>query len=130
MAAHGSWFAKMDALAGILNSMTPFKRCLTPNRITLTSTKKMNNAAISLSCFCAIFGFSPTKQFGPMWNDPKYVMECLYRYAKEEGHNTASRTVAEFALRLAEDQYAATGEEINAIIRLYQLGLENEVISL
>lgn len=64
-----------------------------------------------------------------MWNDPSRVIECLARYASNEGHSTRNKTVCCLAEQLMHDPYAASGEEIDAIIRALQLGLQHTLIS-
>ena len=98
----------------------------------MTATHQTDNkpaTQISLNGFAFVFGEDPKMTFGPLWNAADNVLVCLARYAKQEGHNAAGMTVADFADDLVRNPYEASHEEIIAIIRLYQLGRQSAVIS-
>ena len=63
-----------------------------------------------------------SQNFGPLWADPRNVFDCLRRYARWEGHNFTGRTVAQVAEWHLCNPYDLTGEELDAVVCLLQLG--------
>lgn len=74
------------------------------------------------SLLCSLQKEVGTLKFGPLWADPRNVFDCLRRYAREEGHSFSGRTVAQVAEWHLCNPYDLTGEEIDALVRLLQLG--------
>ena len=62
---------------------------------------------------------SSKETFGPLWigeDQQPYVMDCLRKYMKDEGHSKLlGRTVEQVAKIFIEDVYAASGEELDAL---------------
>ena len=67
-------------------------------------------------------------KFGPLWDDPKTVINFLKKEALSEGHDAVGQTVNQFSAWLMENPYEASGEEIKAVIRLLQLNQSSSII--
>ena len=79
--------------------------------------------------FAKTFEDDPDKRFGPLWNDGEFVLKCLRKYLVEEGHSVReSSTVSDLAEYFIYDPYAPDWNEIQAVIRLLQLGMGGAVI--
>jgi len=76
-------------------------------------------------------GYDSAPAFGPLWSDASFVMKCLRRYVREEGHEWAiGRSVGfvanEFAYHCPHD---GTGEEHSAIACLILLDCSASIVS-
>ena len=70
--------------------------------------------------------------FGPLWtgeSSQSYVMECLRKYIRDEGHSGLfGESVLHAAQTFIADHYAASGEELDALACLLIHGKAGEVI--
>lgn len=70
--------------------------------------------------------------FGPLWtgeSSQPYVMECLRKYMRDEGHSKLlGKTVEQVAKIFIEDAHAASGEELDALACLLMHDNGREVI--
>jgi hypothetical protein len=75
---------------------------------------------------------SSKDKFGPLWtgeNAQTYVMDCLRKYMKNEGHSgLLGQTVQRAAQVFIAYHYEASGEELDALACLLIHGKGGEVI--
>jgi hypothetical protein len=81
------------------------------------------------NAFASVFNMRADQSFGPLWNDPKYVLECLRKYLGQAGHVVPlGFTVNDLASYWADHVMQPDYEEITATLRLLQLGKGEAVI--
>lgn len=82
--------------------------------------------AVTFSEFVKYFGCQTT--FGPLWDNPSYVMDCLKKYLANEEHNADGWKVDRLAYHFMCNPYEASGEEINAVACLLKHNCGETVI--